>query len=213
MSELLWTSMLQKYLTECFQLRFHRDTRDLPLYVLSIGRLGPKLVSSKTDPNRLPELSITLGASNAANANRAAISATNASLADLAGLLQRVVLEWPVIDQTGIAGRYDFSLVWTPDGAQFGDLRAKIPATTDIADPPPYLATALEEQIGLTLDVLYAPLQVLVIGHLEKPSETYVAGKSSTRVIPGRIWNPWRQSYGLTFSTAINPFLVTNNLY
>jgi uncharacterized protein (TIGR03435 family) len=201
-SETLWRSMLQSYLVERFKLRFHRETQELPLYVLTTGRSGRKLTSTKADPNRLPELSITLGASNAANANLAAISATNATMADLAGVMQRVVLEWPVVDQTGIGGRYDFSFSWTPDGAQFGDVRAKIPVPIDIANPPPYLATALEEQMGLTLDVLYAPLQVLVIDHVEKPSENYAAGAGSKGMIPGRIWHPWRQPYGIRFPQA-----------
>lgn len=213
MSEALWIGMLQKYLAESFQLRLHRDTNDLPLYVLSIGRSGPKLTRSKADPTRLPELSITLGSTNTANANLAAISAANATVADLAGVLQRVVLEWPVADQTGIAGKFDFSLHWTPDGAQFGDLRTTIPAPLDIANAPPYLATVLEEQMGLTLDVRYAPLQVLVIEHVEKPSEKYAASPNLRRMIPGRIWHPWRQPYGTAFSTGINPFRVTDNLY
>jgi uncharacterized protein (TIGR03435 family) len=213
MSETLWTGMLQKYLTESFQLSFHRDTRDLPLYVLSIGRSGSRLTLSEADPNRLLELSITLGSTNAANANLAAISATNATVADLAGVLQRVVLEWPVEDQTGIAGKFDFSLKWTPDGAQFGDALARIPTPLDTANAPPYLPTALEEQMGLTLDVRYAPTQVLVIDHVEKPSEKYAVAPGPRRVFPGRIWNPWRQPYRTAFSTGINPFLVTDDLY
>ena len=213
MSATLWTGMLQKYLAERFLLRFHRDTKDLPLYVLSIGRSGPRLTRSKADPNRLPELSITLGSTNAASANLATISATNASLADLAGVLQRVVLEWPVVDQTGIAGKFDFSLNWTPDGAQFGEVRDRIPPPLDTSHAPPYLGSALEEQLGVALDVRYAPSQVLVIDHVEKPSEQSAIAPDPARMFPGRIWDPWRQPYRAAFSTGINAFLVTDNLY
>ena len=115
-TETFWRSTLQMYIAESFQLTFHRETGELPFYVLTVSNTGPRLNGSDGDPNGLPELSVTLGSKNPATANLAVISAKNASLEDLAGVLQRVVLEWPVIDHTGIAGRYDFILRWTPDG-------------------------------------------------------------------------------------------------
>lgn len=170
-SEMLWRGMLQKYLVECFKLKFHRDTQELPLYVLTIGRTGPKLTKSKGNPNGIPALSVTLDAMNPANANLGAVVATNANMGDLAGLMQRVILEWPVVDQTGIVGRYNFALKWTPDDSQFRQTRAKIPTPTDGANAPPDLFTALQEQIGLKLDVIYAPSEVLVLDRVEKPSD------------------------------------------
>ncbi len=170
-SETLWRGMLQKYLTECFKLSFHRDTRELFLYVLTIGRTGPKLSKSKSDPNGLPALSVTLGATNAPNVNLAAITATNANMGDLVRVMQRLVLQWPVVDQTGIVGRYDFALNWTPDDSQFGNTRAKIPIPIGSANALPDLFTVLQEQIGLKLDVTRAPSEVLVIDLVEKPSD------------------------------------------
>jgi uncharacterized protein (TIGR03435 family) len=170
MDEVLWTSVLQSYLTESFKLSSHRDARDLPLYVLAIAPSGSRLATSKRNPRQLPELSITLGTRNAANANLAAISSTNATVADLAGVLQRIVLEWPVVDRTGITGRYDFAVTWTPDGAQFGDARARTPAPVDVANAPPYLGTALQQQVGLKLELVDAPLQVLVVDYVERPA-------------------------------------------
>jgi len=170
-SEMLWRGMLQKYLLECFKLKFHRDTQELPLYVLTVGRTGPKLTKSKEDPNGIPALSVTLGARNPANANLGAVAARNANMGDFARVMQRLVLEWPVADRTGIAGRYDFALNWTPDGSQFGDIRGKIPAPTDSANAPPDLFTALQEQIGLKLDLIYAPSAILVIDRVEPPSD------------------------------------------
>jgi len=102
MDELRWTSLLQSYLIESFKLNSHRDAKDLPVYVLAVAPSGSRLPTSTRDPRQLPELLITLGTSNAANANLAIISATNATMADLASLMQRVALEWPVVDQTGI---------------------------------------------------------------------------------------------------------------
>jgi uncharacterized protein (TIGR03435 family) len=64
------------------------------------------------------------------------------------------------VDQTGLTGKYDFFLKWTPDGAQIGDPNA-----------PPGLFTAIQEQLGLKLEPTKAPADVLVIDHVERPSE------------------------------------------
>ena len=169
MDEARWTEMLQGYLVQCFKLRFHRDVRDMPLYVLSIAQSGPRLASSKSDRSKLPELSIALGSKDFANANVALLTARNATMADLAGVLQRIVLARPVVDHTGIAGRYDFALTWTPEGAEFGDARTRIPPPIDIPEPPPHLVPALQQQMGLIMDLLEAPLDVLVIEDAEEP--------------------------------------------
>jgi uncharacterized protein (TIGR03435 family) len=92
-------------------------------------------------------------------------------MADFAGLMQEAVLDRPVLDQTGLNGRFDFTLKWTPDDSQFGGMGAKIPPPTDSANAPPALYTAIQEQIGLKLDATKAPAEVLVIDHVEKPSE------------------------------------------
>jgi uncharacterized protein (TIGR03435 family) len=99
------------------------------------------------------------------------LNVRNATIKDFAGLMQSEVLDRPVIDQTGLAGRYDFKLNWTPDDSQFGGLGAKIPPPTNGADAPPNLYTAIQEQIGLKLEATKANADVLVIDHVEKPSE------------------------------------------
>lgn len=92
-------------------------------------------------------------------------------MAEFAGLMQSAVLDKPVIDQTGLAGRYDFTLKWTPDEFQFGGLGARPPAPADSADAPPDLFTAMQQQLGLKLESTKAPTEVLVIDRIEKPSE------------------------------------------
>jgi uncharacterized protein (TIGR03435 family) len=92
-------------------------------------------------------------------------------MGDFAGLLQAAVLDRPVVDQTGLQGRFDFPLKWTPDESQFADMGMKIPPPKDNADAPPGLFTAIQEQIGLKLESTKAPVEVLVIDHVEKPSE------------------------------------------
>ncbi len=75
------------------------------------------------------------------------------------------------VDQTGLAGRYDFNLNWTPDDSQFVGMGAKASPTADSANAPPNLYTAITEQIGLKLEATKALAAVLVIDHVEKPSE------------------------------------------
>ena len=91
-------------------------------------------------------------------------------MGDFCGLLQNAVLDRPVIDQSGLTGRFDFQLKWTPDDSQFAGMGAKIPPPTDAADAPPNLYTAMQEQIGLKLDATRAPADVIIVDHVEKPS-------------------------------------------
>ena len=92
-------------------------------------------------------------------------------MADLAGVMQGAVLDRPVVDQTGITGRYDFTLTWTPDEFQFGGLGMKVPPPSGDAAAPPDLFTAFQQQLGLKLESTKAPADILVIDHVEKPSE------------------------------------------
>jgi uncharacterized protein (TIGR03435 family) len=151
-----WKGMLQKLMADRFKLAFHREMKELPVYALSVVKTGPKL--TKGDLNGVPTLDFgTLGT----------LHATNATMADFTQAMQAVVLDRPVVDQTGLEGRFDFDLTWTPDDSQFAGIEAKIPS---LADAPP-LYTAIQEQIGLKLDVTKTPAEVLVIDHVEKPSE------------------------------------------
>jgi uncharacterized protein (TIGR03435 family) len=161
-SDKQWKSMLQKLLIERFKLTFHHDKRELSVYVLSVAKTGQKMTKSEGDPNGLPGLWFQqLGDLNVRNAN----------MTDFSGLMQSAVLDRPVLDQTGIAGRWDFTLKWTPDDSQFSGMGARVSPPTDSANAPPNLYTAIQEQIGLKLEATKAPADVMVIDHLEKPSE------------------------------------------
>jgi uncharacterized protein (TIGR03435 family) len=159
-SDKQWRTMLQKLLADRFKLTFHRDKRDLSAYVIVLAdKTGPKLTKSAQDPNALPGLGFrALGN----------MRATNATMADLAGLLQGMVLDRPVVDQTGLPERFDFTLLWTPDQSQFG---GRVPTATDDPNAPPGLFTAIQEQLGLKLDSKRAPVDVFVIDHVEPPTE------------------------------------------
>jgi uncharacterized protein (TIGR03435 family) len=157
-----WKGMVQKLLADRFKLAFHRDKRELSVYTLTVARTGPKMTKNDSDPNGLPALFFRgLGV----------LPARNANMADLAGLFQGAVLDRPVVDQTGLAGRFDFTLTWTPDETQFGGLGVKVPPPPDNAAAPPGLFTAIQEQLGLKLDASKAQVDVMVIDRAEKPSD------------------------------------------
>ena len=155
--------MVQKMLADRFKLSFHHDTKELSVYVLSVAKGGPKLAKSEGDPNGLPGLFF--------RGRPGDLGVRNATMADFTGLMQSAVLDRPVVDQTELKGRYDFTLNWTPDESQFAGLGAKIPPPTDTANAPPNLYTAIQEQIGLKLEATKAPADVMIIDHVEKPSE------------------------------------------
>ena len=156
-----WKTMIQKLLADRFALKFHKDKRELSVYVLSVSKTGEKMTKNDSAPNGLPGLFFQgLGK----------LNVRNALISDFTGLMQSAVLDRPVVDQTGLTGRFDFSLNWTPDDSQFGGMGAKVPPPTDSADALPNLYTAIQEQIGLKLEATRAPADVMVIDHVEKPS-------------------------------------------
>jgi uncharacterized protein (TIGR03435 family) len=159
-----WKAMLQKLVAERFKLTFHQEKRELAVYVLSVGQTGPKLTKSEGDANGLPALYF--------RGKLGDLGVRNATMADFTGLMQQAVLDRPVLDQTGISGRYDFTLVWTPDDSQFAGLGVQIPPPpADDGKAPPNLYTAIQEQIGLKLEATKTPADVKVVDHVEKPSE------------------------------------------
>ena len=154
-------TMIQKLLSDRFQLKFHRDTKEMSAYVLTVAKDGPKLEKSQSDPNGLPGLFFSqLGV----------LHVVNATMGDFAGVMQTAVFDRPVVDQTGLQGKWDFILKWTPDESQFSGMGVKVPPPSDAADAPPPLFTAIQEQIGLKLEAGKAPVSVLVLDHVEQPS-------------------------------------------
>ena len=157
-----WKGMIQKMLTDRFQLTLHHDKKELSVYALSVAKSGSKMTKSDGDPNGLPGLFF--------RGKLGDLGVRNANMSDFSHLLQEAVLDRPVIDQTGLTGRFDFTLLWTPDDSQFNGMAAHTPPSTD-SNPPPNLYTAIQEQIGLKLDATKAPADVLMIDKVEKPSD------------------------------------------
>jgi uncharacterized protein (TIGR03435 family) len=92
-------------------------------------------------------------------------------LAHFARWMGFVVLAKPVTDKTGVEGKFDFDLTWTPDESQFIAMGIHTPAATDNPSGPPELFTAIQEQLGLKLEPQKTQAQVLVIDHVERPSQ------------------------------------------
>ena len=156
------SAMMKKLLEDRFKFTFHREKRELPVYAITVAPGGPKLTKNDNNPNGLPGLFFKgLGT----------LPAMNATMGDFAGVLQTAVLDRPVIDKTGLQGRWDFTLRWTPDETQFVNMGVRVPPPSNDPDAPPGLFTAFQEQLGLKLESTKGPVEVLVVDRVEKPSE------------------------------------------
>jgi uncharacterized protein (TIGR03435 family) len=157
--------MFQNLLADRFRLRLHRETRELPVYALIVDKKGPKLKVNET----VDEFSGRIGPNivNPRLGGLPGMTGIGVPMAELCWSLSQVV-ERPVVDETGLKGRYDFKLeyVMPPHG---------IPVLTDSGEPPPTVEgptifSALPEQLGLRLRSQTGPVEVLVIDHIERPS-------------------------------------------
>jgi uncharacterized protein (TIGR03435 family) len=154
--------MMQALLVERFKLTVHRETRELPLYVMVINKDGPKFHLTEAIRSPVPArnpFSMT---------NRGHLSGTKVSTDMLAKVLSDQ-LGRAVEDRTGLKGVFDFTLEWAPDTdtqlSSAGAASSDLPASASIF-------TALQEQLGLKLESRKGPVEVLVIDHMEStPTE------------------------------------------
>jgi uncharacterized protein (TIGR03435 family) len=161
-------AMLRNLLADRFKLAFHREPKEFSIYELEVAKDGPKH-GSETAPG--------LKASTAPASDPAALISTvypqrihlparNATMGEFASLLQRALLDRPVVDKTGLTGRYDFDLDWAPDETQFG---GEVPVAPTDAPSPPFF-TAIQEQLGLKLEATRGTVEALVVDTAERPS-------------------------------------------
>ena len=157
-AKLLKQKMVQSLLADRFKLVCHMETRELPVYVLVAAKGGSKLQPSKSNGS-------TVDSSN----NRIAIRGGDNSVSMLAVELSKR-LGRVVIDKTGITGRYDIVLTWSPDEGTSvpPSVNSATSAATDLGAS---VFTAIEEQLGLKLESQRGPVQVLVIDTIEMPSD------------------------------------------
>lgn len=153
-------SMLRNLLADRFKLTFHREQKEFSIYQLEVAKGGSKLKPSTASPDDPAQLISTV------YAQRIVLPARNATMADLASLMQRAMLDRPVVDKTGLTGRYDFDLEWAPDETQFGGEVPTAPADSQIAP----LFLAIQQQLGLKLEATRGPVEALVIDSADRPS-------------------------------------------
>jgi bla regulator protein blaR1 len=162
--------MAKALLAERFQLKVHKETRDLPVYALIPAKTGIKLAVAKDDGR-------PRGNGRIANVDRGWLQGTNVTMPSVVQVLSTSVNR-PIVDKTNFAEAFDFRLTWTPDSDTSGD--GGCPASFAAAwehlnrKPEPLscpsIFTAVQEQLGLKLDPQKAPIEVLVIDHVERPS-------------------------------------------
>jgi uncharacterized protein (TIGR03435 family) len=175
-----WALALRNLLTERARLAFHREMRQLPIYALVMarrdGKPGPNLRPAQADCDALRVQSVDAARTSQPSPYPAATPTwipcglRNApgrmvsggfGFAEFLGALSASVGR-PVIDRTGLAGKWDFFVTYAPNG-----LAAAAAPDTNAPD----LFTALEEQLGLKLESTQGPADVFVIDRLERPVE------------------------------------------
>ena len=145
-------AMLQSLLTERFQLKVHRETREMQVYELVIAKNGPKFKRSPPDATGGMVTRSTAAGSQRMEATRASMERLARRIGNSAGR--------PVLDKTGLEGDYAFTLEWT-QGDRAPDAEVNVPS----------IFTAVQEQLGLKLEPAKDPIEMLVIDRAEKPSE------------------------------------------
>jgi bla regulator protein blaR1 len=164
--------MMRSLLAERFHLKYHVESRQLPLYVLTVAKGGPKLKRPEDGPCAEK---IKAGENCASIGPIAPFAAgiTNTTIGALVSALARSIQDRPIVDKTGLTGKYDAVVRWMPPNMKPEDL-ANIPPDQRPDDVP--LTTALEEQLGLKLTAERGPIDVLVVDSIEKPAD--VAGEN-----------------------------------
>jgi uncharacterized protein (TIGR03435 family) len=149
-------------LADRFKLVIRRETKEMPLYHLVVGRNGHKLKEYTGDD---PHGGIRGNRPGEIIGERASLYGL---IANLTGMLGR-----PVLDRTGLTGRYDFKLEWTPDMLPGGKGPDGPGEKVDASAPEfsaPSLFSALQDQLGLKLEPQKGPVEVFVIVSAEKPA-------------------------------------------
>ena len=175
--EMMFGPMMQVLLEDRFQLKIHRQTSEGPVYFLTVARGGPKLQpfteGSCTLYYGFPRPPLAPGqkyCERTISGLKPSVQADGATLDEFSKML-RMVLGRPVIDKTGVSGRFSLLVKFSREGTELGSTFNGPPLPA--ADPagPPSIFTALQEQLGLRLESGKGPVDTLIIDHVEKPSE------------------------------------------
>ena len=155
--------MMRSLLAERFHLKYHLETRPLPAYVLLVTPGGHKLVRGE-DGECAEAVKAGSSTCDALQFLPSGVGIRNMPVLALAMALARSLQDRPVVERTGLTGRYDASVLWRPDGATPEQLAA-MPA--DRRPPDVNMFEAFVQQAGLKLEARREPVEVLVIDHIE----------------------------------------------
>jgi uncharacterized protein (TIGR03435 family) len=162
--------MIQSLLADRFQLKFHRETKELPTYALVVAKGGPKFLASKQGDSS-DEGSDKPKGQKMTMFRRGQFNIEGAPVTALANQLGQI-LGRSVIDKTELSGNYDFKLEFTPEESASGMMKppdGEHGAPVDATGAT--LFTALQDQLGLKLESTKGPVEILVIERMEKASE------------------------------------------
>jgi uncharacterized protein (TIGR03435 family) len=171
-------SMIRKLLADRFQLKFHKEKREMSAYVLTVSKAGQKLTPTEIK-GPLPGIGFR------PMAGGLMLNMRNGTMSDLTGFLQIIVLDRPVVDRTELKDKFDIVLKFTPDETQFHGHPPKLPGTAassgaspsggastapETTESFPDLFQAFQQQLGLKLDAEKTAVDVIAIDHVDKVS-------------------------------------------
>lgn len=153
--------MLRKLMAQRFGMKFHEGKQQMSAYVLTVAKDGVKMTKTDGDEHSGGGFQFTkLGH----------LIMRNQTMDDICHGFQGAVFDRPVVNHTGLQGRYNGTLTWTPDETQFAVFNVKI-VPDESPDAPPPIFTAIQQQSGLKLDAEKTAVDVMILDHVEKPSE------------------------------------------
>ncbi|MGC2161334.1 MAG: TIGR03435 family protein [Silvibacterium sp.] len=153
--------MIQGLLTDRFKLKTHFGTKELPIYLLKVSSRGPRFSESANTPG-----SSTSGIDCLAKGTSRVgyLPIEHCSMSGFARILTHIV-GYQVANQTGLTGKYDVELTWSPDTSM-----NPVDHDQDEAPGGPSIFTAIQNELGLKLQLSKGPVDILVVDHIDMPS-------------------------------------------
>ncbi len=158
-------SMFRQVLSDQFHLTTHVETRQLPVYVVTVAKGGPKFKQHVPDPAH-PDHE---NGSGWFNWSRGKLTAQGPAMSYFLYALS-LELHRTFVDKTGLTGNYDFNLEWTPDDIAASSDGNSSSAQSAEGNSAPSIFTAIQEQLGLKLKSAKVPVQVMVVDNVTRPT-------------------------------------------
>jgi uncharacterized protein (TIGR03435 family) len=166
--------MLQAVLAERFQLKVHREPKEVPIYALVVGKKGAKMKEAAPADQYASGSKSEDGTPAGAGTlipTAKGLTGQAVQMATFALMLSRLNLGREVVDRTGLTGRYDFTLRCAPTEAMRPVINGQMQPVSEEDAALPSIFTAVQEQLGLKLESTKGMIEGLVIDHIEQPSE------------------------------------------